>query len=151
MHNSIGSCEHCGHTFQYRLVHNGFSDSAYAYCDKCSFTVLLSGWSEAAKRVRFRVQLRITPDVESLLKPCPCGGVFRAAPDPKCPHCSQSLSATKAADYIERNAPGTAKGWRWDLSWSGVYSIVLNENIVEDWWNDNALDRLSPGLHQRPR
>src|SRR5438552_3175373 len=43
MDNSIGSCENCGHTFQYRLVHNGFGDSAYAYCDKCSFTVLLSG------------------------------------------------------------------------------------------------------------
>ncbi len=63
----------------------------------------------------------------------------------KCPHCLQTLSATKATDYIEKNAPGTAKGWRWDQSWSGVYySIVLNDNIVEDWWDDQALDRLSP-------
>lgn len=149
MDSSIGTCENCSHTFQYRLIHNGFGDSAYAYCNRCSFTVLLSGWSEAAKKVRFRVQQRMTADVENLLKPCPCGGTFRAAADPRCPHCLQPLSATKATDYIERNAPGTAKGWRWDQSWSGVYSIVLNQNIVEDWWDDQALDLLPPKPQQR--
>jgi hypothetical protein len=54
---------------------------------------------------------------------------------------------TKATTYIERNAPGTAKGWRWQKSWSGVYSIVINENIVEDWWDEQAINRFvkSPG------
>jgi hypothetical protein len=86
----------------------------------------------------------MTPDVEGLLKPCPCGGEFRASSDPKCPSCANSLSATKATSYIESNAPGTAKGWRWDQCWSGVYSIVINENFVEDWWDERAIDRLYP-------
>jgi hypothetical protein len=138
--NPIGCCDHCGKAFHYRLIHNGFGDSAYAYCDSCSFTVLLSG---SAGRVRFRIQQRITPDLERLLKPCPCGGKFRASADPKCPHCAQPLSAAKATRWIESNALGTAKGWRWDQSWSGIYSIVLNENIVEDWWDERAVDRAS--------
>jgi hypothetical protein len=47
MANPTGSCDHCGGTFSYRLIHNGFSESAYAYCNQCSFTVLLSGWHPA--------------------------------------------------------------------------------------------------------
>ena len=144
MDNPTGRCEHCGGTFHYRLIHNGFGDSAYAYCDTCPYTVLLDGWSEAAKRVHFRVQQRMTPDVERLLKLCPCGGAFRASADPKCPHCSRPLSAVVATSYIEKNAPGTAKGWRWDQSWAGVYSIAINEKIVKDWWDEEVVERLFP-------
>jgi hypothetical protein len=54
------------------------------------------------------------------------------------------LSAAKATTYIERDAPGTAKGWRWQQSWAGIYSIILNGNLVENWWDEQALDRLFP-------
>jgi hypothetical protein len=144
MENPTGSCHHCGASFQYRLLHNGFNNTAYAYCDRCSFTVLLSEWSEAARRVSFHSQRRITSDLERLLKPCPCGGRFLASADPKCPSCAQPLSAVEATDYVEKNAPGTAKGWRWDQSWTGVYSIVINEKRVEDWWDEQAVERLFP-------
>jgi hypothetical protein len=142
MDNPSALCEHCGAAFAYRLLHNGFNDSAYGYCDKCSFAVMLNGYTHEAQRVSLRVHQRITPGMEPLLKPCPSGGKFSASAEPKCPHCSQPLSATKATDYIERNAPGTAKGWRWQHSWSGLYSVVLNENVVEDWWDEQAVDRL---------
>jgi hypothetical protein len=56
----------------------------------------------------------------------------------------QPLSAVEATDYIEKNARGTAKGWRWDQSWTGVYSIVINEKRVEDWWDEQAVERLFP-------
>jgi hypothetical protein len=90
----------------------------------CSFTVLLS---------------------ERLLKPRRCGGKFLESSNPKCPNCSHPLSAVDATEYIEKNAPGTAKGWRWDQLWSGGYSIVLNEHIVEDWWDEEALARFQRG------
>src|SRR5438876_427857 len=105
MANLIGSCEHCGGTFRYQLIHNGFNDSTYSYCDHCSFTVLLNGWNQTAQRVGLQIHRRITPDVENLLKPCPCGNAFRASADPKCPHCARTLSAVKATTYIERDAP----------------------------------------------
>jgi hypothetical protein len=144
MTNPTGSCEHCGGTFRYRIIHNGFNDSAYAYCNKCSFTVLLSGWTQAAKRAALRIHQRITSDLEVLLKPCPCGGAFRYTADPKCPHCARALSPVDATAYIERDAQGTAKGWHWQQSWSGIYSIVINDRVVEDWWDEQALDRLFP-------
>lgn len=144
MSNPTGQCEHCGRTFRFRIIHNGFNDSAYAYCDECSFTVHLSGWTQAAKRTALRIHQRITPDLETLLKPCPCGGTFRSSADPKCPHCAKALSPVTATSYIERDAPGTEKGWHWQQSWSGIYSIVLNESLVEDWWDQPALDRLFP-------
>lgn len=148
MVHSAGQCEHCGRTFRYRIIHNGFNDSAYAYCDRCSFTVLLSGWTKAAKRVALRIHQRITPDMEKLLKACPCGGTFRSSADPKCPDCGRDLSPVTAASYIERNARGTERGWHWQQSWSGIYSIVLNENCVEDSWDQQVLDRFFPSEHQ---
>jgi transcription elongation factor Elf1 len=39
-----GKCEHCGESFSYRLIHNGFNESAYAYCGTCGMTALLDGW-----------------------------------------------------------------------------------------------------------
>jgi hypothetical protein len=32
---------HAVDTFSYQLIHNGFSDTAFAYCDRCGRTALL--------------------------------------------------------------------------------------------------------------
>lgn len=48
--------------------------------------------------------------MEPFLPLCECGGRYSSDGSPKCPHCNQSLSAQKAADYIEKNAHGTIKG-----------------------------------------
>lgn len=110
MDSPTGSCDHRDGAFQYRLIHNGFNDSAYACCNQCSFTVLLCGWHLAAQRVKLEIHERITTDIEGLLKPCPCGAVFRASADPKCPHCARPLSAAKATIFIQRNAPWRSEG-----------------------------------------
>src|SRR5215813_12240193 len=129
---SIGRCGNCSKEFGYYLFHNGFGDSAYGYCDRCSYTVILSGWSKAP--VNFELHKRITKEIEPFLKPCPCGGVFRASSDPRCLHCFHEMSASKATGFMEANASGTAKGWRWDRRWDGIYGIVIERRVVEDWW-----------------
>jgi hypothetical protein len=150
--NSLsGCCDHCNGTFRYRLIHNGFSDSAYGYCSSCSSTVLLSGWNPVAQRVGLAIHQRITPQIEALLKRCPCGDRFRASADPKCPHCTHTLSASEATAYIERDAPGAKKGWRWQQSWSGIYSIVLNDHFLEDWWDEDALSACTPPIAKPPK
>jgi hypothetical protein len=146
MDNPIGSCDHCGRTFRYRLIHNGFNESAYAHCEQCAFSVLLSGWNPLARWANLVANQKMTPDIEALLKPYPCGGVFRASADPKCPHCARPLSAATATTYIERDAPGTAKGWRWRRSWSGIYSIILDDRFVDNWWDEQILDHLFPAM-----
>src|SRR4051794_33473838 len=40
-----GNCT-CGAGFGYCLVHNGFNDSAFAYCDGCGTTAIFGGYSE---------------------------------------------------------------------------------------------------------
>src|SRR5262252_7442727 len=105
---SVGRCEHCAKQFRYYLFHNGFSDSAYGYCDRCCYTVILSGWQNTP--IHFKLHTRITEEIEPFLKPCPCGGAFRASSDPRCPDCWRVMSASKATGYVEANASGIAKG-----------------------------------------
>jgi hypothetical protein len=36
-----GVCDHCSAPFGYYLIHNGFNDTAYGYCDLCGRTALV--------------------------------------------------------------------------------------------------------------
>ena len=59
-------------------------------------------------------------------------GSFLKGAAPRCSHCDEPLSANSAAFYIERNAPGTVKGWRWQQNWSGCYCIVIEGKKVDN-------------------
>jgi hypothetical protein len=134
-----GTCKTCNQTFGYMLIHNGFSDSAYAYCDLCGKTALFSAWSPTAPKgidVGFHGPLRQA--VEARVQPCSCGGAFRGSAPPRCPRCGERLSAEQAAEYLERNAPGTAKGWRWQRTWGGLYAIIIEDRVVNDPWIKDA-------------
>ncbi len=134
-----GVCENCRRDFSYFLVHNGFNDTLFAYCDSCPYTTLLSRWYERIpKTARLHAQGPIAQELEQLLRPCGCGGKFRGSAHPRCPHCNGELSAVVARSWIEANAPGTASGWRWDGAWSGYYSIVIENRMVTDNWRDDV-------------
>lgn len=134
MSKSSGVCEHCHQVFDYSLIHNGFNDSAYAYCDTCGCTAVISAWSPKPEGVPVRVHQRIGSDVENYLDRCACGGKFTAGASPRCPFCRSTLSAIEATTWIEANAPGTAKGWRWQKNWSGLYCIVIANHLARDPW-----------------
>jgi hypothetical protein len=83
-----GVCEVCGQSFNYLLIHNGFGDTAYAYCDKCGRTAFVSGWSKNIPvAAKLKLHGPVNPEAEALLAPCSCGGAFRAGATPRCPHC----------------------------------------------------------------
>jgi hypothetical protein len=135
------TCEHCGAQFEYYLVHNGFNDSAYAYCDTCGATTLLGGWaSNIPMNVDLRIHEPITPALEEHLAACSCGGRFRADASPRCPHCRHPLSAIGLTKHIEKNAPGTKAGWRWQQNWSGLYAIVVENRMTQDNWVTRATE-----------
>jgi len=136
---SIGVCETCGIHFAYNLLHSGFDDLAYVYCDSCGRTVVLGGWSKIARRMPVLIQVPLQATIASLLKACPCGGRFSNSASPRCPSCNHELSAERATEYIERNAPGTDRGWRWQRSWSGTYCIAIEGRVVTDWLDENTL------------
>ncbi len=128
-----GTCDKCGEAFQYYLIHNGFNESAFAYSDSDSYVALLDGW-KVPIGISLRPHDQIEQTIENYLSPSPLGGLFRSGASPRCPSCNQPMDPEKAADYIERDAPGTAKGWRWQRSWNGVYCIVINDMVVHDNW-----------------
>jgi hypothetical protein len=127
-----GKCEHCACTFNVELLHCGFGDCSYAYCDSCGKTALLSGWSKEWPQGVKRTQAEIAEEMVPYLEQCSCGGTFSKGNSPRCPACRKPLSAEKAAEYIEAQAPGAKKGWRWQRSWSGIYGVVIDGLRVAD-------------------
>ena len=132
----LAACEHCSRQFSYKLIHNGFNDSAYAYCDTCGCTAMLSAWAPHPDDATVEFHRAITRDLEPFLEACQCGGRFSAGASPRCPHCLQPLSASSLAATIEGNAPGTAKGWKWQETWSGLYCIIVAGKVREDPWSN---------------
>jgi hypothetical protein len=131
----IGECEHCRSHFQYVLIHNGFNDSAYAYCDSCGKICFLNCWyNQIPKNAHLQVHKCITPELEPLLEFCSCGGHFKFGASPRCPTCRQELSAENATTYFEQNAPGSAKGWRWQKNWTDCYSVIIENQAIKDNW-----------------
>jgi len=129
-----GVCEHCQESFSYYLVHSGFNDSSYAYCDSCGSTSLLSYWSKLLPRwPEGKPHYEEIPvELEQALEPCSCSGRFQKGASPRCPHCRQKLSAKAVTAFVESNAPGTAKGWRWQGNWHSTYCIVIENHAVSD-------------------
>ena len=127
----LGVCEHCGTSFQYEIVHNGFSLSSYAYCSACGKTAILTHWD--TRMPAGSKYCIITSCIEPLLKNCECGGHFRADASPRCPHCRKALSASYATRYIEGNAEKTVRScWPWVKNWRGLYCMIIEDDRVSD-------------------
>jgi hypothetical protein len=135
----MGNCEHCRKEYRYELWHTGFADLTYAYCDACGMLATLNLWDPRWSKLPTNSSghREIETILEPFLESCICGGKFRKGSQPRCPHCKFPLSAEYAASFIEDNAPGTAKGWRWQRSWSGLYCIA-----IEDLANPGTLRRM---------
>jgi len=122
-----GDCESCLRTYRYSLYHCGFGEMSYAYCDTCGELCILSYWSNKLPLwpTGCSHHQEICSEFESMLKPCVCGGRFTKGASPRCPHCIQPLSAVHAANHIEQNSPGFARGWIWQRNWSGLHCIAI--------------------------
>jgi hypothetical protein len=135
---NIGTCEHCKHAFGYRLIHSGFNESSYGYCDSCGQTAILNYCSPTWRKLITELgagcplQQEICLQIEPYLQACECGGKFKKGSSPRCPSCMKPLSAELAGAYIETNAAGTKKGWRWQRNWRETYGIIVEERFVED-------------------
>jgi hypothetical protein len=130
-----GVCDHCRTEFPYTLIHNGFNESAFAYCEACGATSILDGcFKSIPAGAGFTPRGPVPPSAEAFLAPCDCGGHFRGSASPRCPRCRHDLSAEIARPWIEANAPGSTKGWTWQGSWVGLYCIVIAGKAVSDNW-----------------
>jgi hypothetical protein len=112
-------------------------DSAYAYCERCGRVAILNGYT-APRGTNLKIHQAISEAIESELLPCECGGAFKRNASPRCPKCNCPLSAEKAATWIEENAPGTKKGWKWQRSWTELYAICIEQKSVNDPWKKRS-------------
>jgi hypothetical protein len=100
-------------------------------------TALLSGWSKKIPEgLNLKIHGVISESVEPFLQQCACGGNFKRDASPRYPRCNSKLSATEATKYIEANAPGAKKGWRWQQDWQGLYCITIEGRVVNDNWKE---------------
>jgi hypothetical protein len=132
--NLNGKCGECGKRFGYYLIHNGFNDSSYAYCSSCGMAALLSVYQIPKIGVRLEPFQAIKPEIEPFLQNCSCGGKFQSGAMPRCPHCHAHLSATQATSFIEAQAEGAKKGWRWQQNWTGLYCLIVENKFISDNW-----------------
>lgn len=141
---SCAFCPDCGHQFPYDIWHCGFGDDWYLYCNRCGMAALFNHWdntvAEISKLHNIKGNQGLAPkSLEPFVLPCSCGGVFSLDASPRCPHCARELSAELMTIAIEKNAPGTAKGWRWDRNWKGIYVFVVDKRFVKKPLRDDAL------------
>ncbi|MFA5055768.1 MAG: hypothetical protein WC562_06315 [Dehalococcoidia bacterium] len=133
----FGYCEICRKQFGYYMIHNGFNDSGYAYCDKCGQTCLLNLWhipKGIPEGIQKEIHVGLIPEsAEAFLNPCACGGTFRREAYPRCPHCNSILSP-KARKYIEENARNAQKGWM--ENWRGIMCIIIEDKVLHDVWKE---------------
>lgn len=128
-------CESCGNKAGGELYHLGFSDISCMYCDSCPRVLLLTdrsllqqngiewpnlqagdkGWDYYNRHL-----LPAYKKLESLFRPCDCGGSFRAWAPPRCPICN---------DYLSGTAPEPDKPSKWGSKY--VFITLESYNDIE--------------------
>lgn len=135
-YSSEGVCEACQASFRFFLIDTRANASAYAYCDACGTTALLSGGPAGTSAGGETPHGPVPAAAEARLSACACGGCFRAAASPRCPECRAELSAVAATPWIEAKARRRKSDWRWQGSWHGDHCIVIENRLQQDDWKN---------------
>jgi hypothetical protein len=124
-----GDCEHCCRIYHYTLLHAGFGDYSYSYCDGCGGLATFNYASSFLPNLPAPATPHQVIDAswEPFIVGCSCGGRFRSGASPRCVFCREPLSADHAAPHIERNSVGAGRGWRWQRNWTEVYCLALED------------------------
>jgi hypothetical protein len=110
-----GRCQACEAAFEARLIHNGFNDSAYAYCAQCGTLALCSLWKWPASLPRVD-QGPLASEQTDHLRPCSCGGRYTPTAGPRCPKCRAELDA--------------------EAAWHGLYALMIGGSAENDPWEE---------------
>lgn len=127
-------CSTCSELFSVEVLHAGFDDSEFLYCDHCHRVAVLNIYSGRSTALRDLAQAglwtwRDSPgarsQIEALLAPCECGGHFTFDAVPRCPHCRDPLILDSVLSQLD------ARGW-WKQGWRGVYCLITAGGRVDD-------------------
>ena len=128
----LATCEYCKHEFRFMLIHNGFNDTSYYYCDKCGTTALLDIYDDKyPKKIDKNGNTIYLKDIESFLLKCECSGTFKEKASPRCPHCNELIDPEKFSIFAEYNA---VENWCWQKNWTGIYCIIIEDKVIRNNW-----------------
>lgn len=129
-------CQACKGQIRVEVYHLGFSDMDCMYCDSCPSVLLLVDHARLEHRVGPRPAQRageagweewnrhLLPyfaKLESLFRPCACGGSYRAWAVPRCPKCN---------DFLFGRSPAVDRPSEWGMG----YAIVTIASVRDvDW------------------
>ena len=129
------TCSACGQDFKVRVVHSGFSNDEFLYCDRSHHVAVLEIYSRTSSLLLrladecgrglwdWRESAEYRARIEGALRSCPCGGRFTFSAGPRCPRCRVPLALDEVRAQVELF--GNA-GWR------GAYYLILDDGSVEE-------------------
>jgi hypothetical protein len=90
------SCEHLIIVEYPRIIHAGFNDSGFLYCNTCGDLLTWSSYDVAYQSLLGgKPPWDLTEDEKSIIEShvvkCPCGGAFTFKALPRCPECTQPI------------------------------------------------------------
>lgn len=90
------SCKYAIDVSYPRIIHAGFSDSGFLYCDKNGDLVTWSSYDKTyaglvSNKHPWDLSRKEKALVEKNLIDCPCGGKFTFAAKPRCPNCNHEI------------------------------------------------------------
>jgi hypothetical protein len=142
MNTKAVSCASCAKTFSVALLHNGFNNSEFLYCDTCHRVAILNFYSRRSNLLlqladmsggvlwSWRNSIEANRDIEMRLSPCQCGGHFSFQAAPHCPICRAALNLQDVLRQLN-----VRQGW--NNGWRGIYCLVVEGGIVEDPFVDD--------------
>lgn len=128
------TCPTCKHSYYGRVLHAGFDDSEFLYCDRCFRIALLSIYSRSADILlrlavpalwSWRESAASRIEIEASLRGCECGGRFTFDAVPKCFNCQSVLPLETILEAFG------AHGW-WGVGWRGFYCLIQEEHLVQN-------------------
>lgn len=130
----IGSCENCNQRFSYALIHNGFNDSAYAYCDTCGCVASSLLGREPPTASRFASTARLPRTSSGTLIDVAAGVSFELKHRRDARIADTHSRLMSPPDILRRMRQGPRKDGAGNVNWQGLYCIIVEGRSIKAPW-----------------
>lgn len=96
MTDELDRCPRCDRVLEFQRYHARFGNQGYLYCGNDATVLTWDSYDPRYSSISdnthpWMLDVPAKHAVERALRPCPCGGSFRFANLPRCPHCLELL------------------------------------------------------------
>lgn len=118
----------------HQIVHSGFNNSGFMYCDKSGDILTWSTFDSNYRTIVDKHPWSLTQDekqkVEDAVITCTCGGRFRFSAKPRCPNCNNEVPAILPDDIHFVVLKGRINGEKKDAKiWKQKQSLLEKSTV----------------------